>query len=210
MSQNKKGLWLLTILLIYIAIAVAGFAIAYIIKIHFFAKPISGSTSSAAHVTINPTPMGWKTYSNNAYQLQFSYPPSDKLKTSSYGFGVSSLILQDAQGNTDFQFLLLPKSLAQMVGQDFDSYYAMPNKTTKTIKDPLSKDNTTEQFTKINNITVDGLPAVDYSSISSTAKPGTTAEIGTFIETGDNLVLISTDGDNKTTLAKLLSTFSYQ
>src|SRR6266568_6836672 len=107
------------------------------------------------------------------------------------------------------QILLLPKSLAQTVGQDFDSYYAMADHATKVIKNPLSQDNTTEKFTKIRNRTVNGLQALDYQSLASNAPVGSQPEIGTFIVAGSNLILISTGEDNKTELEEMLSSFTY-
>ena len=143
------------------------------------------------------------------YQLQFAYPSTDVINTKSYGFGVTSLALTNKNGNVDFQILLLPKSLAQTVGQDFDGYYSMSDNTTKIIKNPLAQDNTTEQFTKINNITIDGNKAVNYQSLASNVKPGTLPEIGTFIEIDNNLVLFSTEPNNKNKLEEMLKLFRY-
>ena len=207
MSKKKQKLWLISMLLIYIGIAVVGFVIIYIIKNDFFPKNPTQPTV-ASKVTSFPTPVGWRTYTNSDYQLVFSYPAADTIQTKSFGFGVSSLTLQNTIG-TDFQILLLPKQLSQEVGQDFDSYYAMPDNSTKIIKSPLSQDSTTDKFTKISNITVNGLQAIDYQSVASNAAPGTPAEIGTYIEIGNNLALISTGAGNKEKLEEILKTFQY-
>jgi len=209
MPKNRKRLWLVAIIFIYIAIAVAGFLIAYIVKKDFLPNSVPATAPAVSKTTPVPTPGGWKKYTNTDNKITFSYPPNDILKASSYGFGVTSVAITDAQGNTDFQILLLPKSLAQTVGQNFDDYYAMQNNTTKVIKSPMSQDNTTDKFTKIRNRSVNGLQALDYQSIASNASPGTKPEIGTFISTGNNLILISTDGSNKTNLEKMLSSFTY-
>ena len=193
-------------LLIYIMIAVAGFTIAFVVKKYFLPNPNPPVAQIVKPVPSQHTPAGWKTYSNSIYQLQFAYPPTDKPVEKSYGFGVSSVTLQRAKGQTDTKLLLLPKSLADTVGQNFDDYYAMPDNTTKSVQNPLSQDKTTEKFTKIRNRTLDGDQALDYQSIAANAKPGTKPEIGTFIEMGDNLVLISTGQDNKQNLEKLLYT----
>lgn len=196
-------------LLIYLAIAVAGLVVAYFIKMTWFPLKTAVHSQVTAKVTPIPTPVGWKLYTNSDYKLSFAYPPTDTIKPSTYGFGVASIALATTDGTTDFQLLFLPKSLAQMVGQDFDIYYALPDNTPKVIKNPLAKDNETETFTKIHNRSVAGLRALDYQSVASNAKPGSPPEIGTFIETGSNLVLISTGESNKGALESLLSTFKY-
>ena len=210
MQKERKRIWLIALLLIYVAIAIAGFVIAYIVKNYFLVHSAPATAPKASVVKQVPAPSGWKIYTNSDVKIRFAYPPEDTIKTSSYGFGVTSVALQDPKGNTDFHILLLPKSLAQEVGQDFDGYYAMPDNTTKVIKNPLSQDNTTEKFTKIRNRSIDGLQALDYQSIASNAQAGTQPEIGTFISTGDNLILISTSSDNKTKLGEILGSFSYQ
>ena len=210
MSKTKRRFWLLSIVLIYFAIAVAGFVIAYIIKTDFLPKT-SSSLAPAQTTEKKPAniPAGWKIYANTDYNMQFAYPATDTIKAKSYGFGVTNLAVTNKNGDTDFQMLLLPKSVAQAVGQNFDSYYAMSDNTTKTIKSPLSQDNTIEQFTKISNTTISGNRAVNYHSLASNAKPGSLPEIGTFIEIGDNIILISTGAENKGNLKKLLNSFQY-
>ena len=208
MSKNKRRLWLLSMLFIYIAIAMAGFVIVYIIKNDFLPKNASSTAPVTTSVSQIPVPKDWKTYTNNDAKISFAYPQEDSIKASSYGFGVTSVLLQKTNA-ADFQILLVPKSLAQVVGQNFDTYYALPNNTTKVIKSPLSKDNRTEKFTKIRNRTIIGLKALDYQSIGSDAKPGSQPEIGTFIVAGNNIVLFSTGASNKKTLEQMLSSFTY-
>ena len=209
MSKNKQKLWLMSMILIYVAIAVAGFVIVYIVKNDFLPKNEPVVVPTVTKVTPVPVPTGWKTYTNTDTKVKFAYPPDDHTKTSSYGFGATSISLQKANNTIDFQILFVPKSLAQVVGQNFDTYYAMPDKTSKVIKSPLAKDHTTEKFTKIRNRSVNGLQALDYQSIASDAKPGSKPEIGTFIVTGDTIVLISTGASNKTKLEQMLSSFTY-
>ena len=208
MSKTKQRFWLISILLIYIAIAVAGFVIAYIIKTDFLPKTSSSlSTAQTIEKKSTNTPVGWKVYTDTNYNIQFAYPATDTIKTKSYGFVVTNLAVTNKNGDTDFQMLLLPKSVAQAVGQNFDSYYSMSDNTTKTIKSPLPQDNTTEKFTKISNTTINGNRAVTYQSLASNAKPGSLPEVGTFIEIDDNIILISTGADNKGPLQKLLRSF---
>ncbi|HVA96490.1 MAG TPA: hypothetical protein VND99_02455 [Candidatus Acidoferrales bacterium] len=211
MSKNKQQQWLVFIILIYVVVAAAGFLIAYLIKVEIF-QPRQASSSPTpiiSNQSLIHKPANWKTYTNTDYKLKFSYPPTDSLKESSYGFGVTSIALHKTNGDLDFQILLMPKTLAAAAGQDFDSYYALPDNTTKVIKSPLSNDNTTEKFTKIHDISVNGLQAIDYQSVASNVKPNEQPEIGTFIQAGDNLILISTGKSNKTKLQKMLSTVAY-
>jgi len=211
MSAKLQKLWIFLLMIIYIVIAAAGFGIAYFVKTEFFSKNSATSLSTKQTSTIKtiPAPVGWKTYTDKNYQLKFSYPPADTIQTKSYGFKVSSIALQNTHNGSGFQILLLPKTLASAVGQDFNSYYAMPNNTSKIIKSPLSQDNETEKFTKVNNSTINSLKAINYISVASDAKPDTPEEIGTFIETGSNLVLISTGENNKKQLDEMLTSFKY-
>lgn len=211
MSKNKQRLWLFFMLLIYLSIAIVGFIIAYFIKTTLLT---SKKTAIKPLSTINkvisiPTPVGWKTYTSTIYKLHFSYPTEDNINSSTIGFGVTSIEMRNASNNLDFQILLLPKSLAHVVGQDFDNYYAMPNRVTRVIQSPLAKDNTTEKFTKIHNRSIDSNKAIDYQSIASNAKPNSQPEIGTYIQVGNNVVLFSTETSNKKKLEQLLSTFIY-
>jgi hypothetical protein len=210
MSKVKQRLFLVSMLLIYVGIAVGGFVVAYIVKHDFFSSNTTVIlTPTPSKVKQVQSPASWKTYTNTDDKLTFSYPPTDNIKTSSLGFGVTSIALVTVNGDADFQILLLPKALAQTVGQNFDGYYAMPDNTTKVIKSPLSQDNTTEQFTKIRNRTVNGLQALDYQSLASNAPAGSQPEIGTFIVAGGNLILFSTEKSNKTELEEMLSSFTY-
>ena len=189
----------------------AGFVVVYIIKNDFLPQNTSNNkkTQTVAKVTSAPLPVGWKKYTNTDNKLQFAYPSTDTIQTKSYGFGISNLTLKTKKGTADFQILFSPKSLASAVGQNFDSYYAMKNNETKIIKNPLLQTSTTEKFTKIRNIKVNGNKALNYQSLASNAKPGSPPEIGTIIEAGDNLVLISTSENNKKKLDRMLNSFEY-
>jgi hypothetical protein len=210
MPKNKQRLMLFFFIVIYVGIAIVGFGIAYYVKTTFF--PFTQGSQQPTNQTtkaLSPTPTGWKTYTNADFNLKFSYPSTDTVSTKQYGFGVSSAAFNNKNGILDVQILFLPKSLASAVGQDFDSYYAIPNNTTKVIKSPLSQDNTTEKFTKIHDRMINGNQALDYQSIPSNTQPHTQPEIGTFIDVGNNLVLISTAQNNKEELEQLLGTFRY-
>ncbi|HSX09366.1 MAG TPA: hypothetical protein VLF93_04380 [Candidatus Saccharimonadales bacterium] len=208
MSKTKQRLWLAFMIVLYIIIACVGFGAAYYIKTVLFSQPSQSQTQATTIKTVT-APIGWKTFSNSSLNLSFSYPPTDTIQTKEYGFGVSSATVLTSKGSTDFQILFLPKTLASTVGQDFDSYYTMPNNTTKVIKNPMSQNSTTEKFTKLEDRTINSLRALDYQSIASNAQPNTSPEIGTFIEAGSNLVLISTGKNNKASLEKMVGTFRY-
>lgn len=212
MSNNKKQLWLFSFLFVYILIAVAGFLIVLFIK-----NALQTQKQSQNYATRNEKTMPsgrWKTYENAIYKFKLSYPPDDIIKTSSYGFHVISIIIEHS-GNSknitmaDFQILLLPKSLAQKVGQNFESYDVLPDNTSKVIKNPFTQISAAEQFTKIHNLTIDGDQAFDYRSVATNANPGVPPEIGTFIEAGNNLILISTAEDNKKQLDQMLSSITF-
>ncbi len=208
MSTGKQRIWVFLVILTYVVIAVVGFFIAYLVKGELFhqTKSSQAPTPQASKQVQSNKPTGWKIYTNTDDKFSFSYPPNDTIQTKSYGFGVTSLAIKEANGNLDFQILLMPKTIAMAVGQNFDSIYALPNNTTKVIKNPLSQDNTTtENFTKTSSRSVNGLRTVDYQSIPSNAPSGTQPEIGSFIEVGSNLVLISTGKSNKEKLEELLS-----
>jgi hypothetical protein len=209
MSKTKQRLFLVSMILVYVGIAIGGFVLAYVVKHDFLSRNEAViPTPTVSNVKPIQAPANWKIYTNTNDKLKFLYPPADIIKTSSLGFGVTSVSLQAANGNLDFQIMLLPKSLAQAIGQDYDGFYAMPDNTTKEIKSPLSQDNTTEKFTKIRNRSVNGLQALDYTSLASNA-PSSQPEIGTFVVAGSNLVLFSTGKSNKATLEKMLSSFTY-
>ncbi len=210
MPENRKRLWLVAILLIYVAIAVAGLVIAYMVKTYFLPHTASTPQPYISQVKQSSTPKGWKKYVNTENKISFAYPPDDKIKTSSLGFGVTNITLTNPKEVVDFQFFIAPKSIAQAIGQDFDNYYSMENNSTKTIKNPLSKDTTTEKFTKIRNRSISGLEALEYQSTASNAPKDAKPAIGTFISTGDTLIVISTNSENKTRLEDLLNSFSYQ
>jgi hypothetical protein len=209
MSPENQQRGIILLLTIYVLTAAIGFLIAYIVKTSWQRAHMQTSTPVVVKTTPFPTPGDWKVYENADAKIELSYPPTDTFTTDSYSFGVTGVSFDTASEDTDFQILILPKSLAQTVGQSFDTYYTMPNKTTTTVKSPLAKDNTTQQFTKVQNRSVNGLQAFDYSSIPTDAPKDTTPEVGTFLQAGSNLILISTTPDNKETLEKMLSSFHY-
>jgi hypothetical protein len=206
MSKKNKKLWIISIILIYFAVAVAGFLIFYIVKKDFISP---NPPPQASMIKPVPAISGWKTYTNTEDNFSFAYPSDDTMQSKSYGFGVSSVTLQTKSGNDDFQILILPKTLAQAVGQNFDDYYSMQDNTSKVIKSPLAQDNTTEKFTKIRNRSINGLKAIDYQSTASNTPAGALPEIGTFVQAGSNLILFSTGESNQKKLQQMLSSFHY-
>ena len=214
MSKQKRVLWVVIILIVYVVIAIIGFFIVYLIRNATHKQPQSTTTAvTTPAVTTAPItpPTNWKTYSNPKADLSLKYPSDLKEKSSSYGFGVSSVEMRspdntDSANAPDYQLLIVPKKIASTIGQDFDTYYAMPNNTTKVISSPLSQDKSKQQFTKLQNRTIQGHRAFDYRSLAADATASEEAEIGTFIENGDNLILISTGESNKAELEQVIGT----
>ena len=215
MSKRNPALWFFIILLVYSVVAIIGFLIVYLIR-NAISSPstqqsITKNTSpSVSKPTITP-PSGWKTYTDTKADFSVAYPSDLTEKSTSYGLGVSSVEMRstdntDSKSAPDYQLLIVPKLIAKTVGQDFDSYYEMADNTTKTISSPLAQDDTKQVFTKLRNRTIKEHRALDYRSIPENAKADTEAEVGTFIENGDKIILISTGESNKDELEQVIST----
>lgn len=153
----------------------------------------------------------WRLYKNSSYNFSLSFPADLTPKESEYGMGVSNVEFrstanQDAAYSPDFQFLIFPKALGSLIGQDFEAYYAMPVNGTKIIQDPQGA---SQSFTKVKNRTVSGLRAIDFKTISSPPAANEQPEIGNYIEIGNSIFIISTAESNKETLEKMLQSFIY-
>jgi hypothetical protein len=211
-AQKTRGIFLIVGL--YVVIAVVGFFVVYFIKKTYF--PISKTAPTpivtVSKVTKTALPANWKTYKDPTNGISFSYPGDLKLKASSYQFGVSNVEMRsadntDPNNSADYQLLVLPKTLAMAAGQDFDSYYNAPNNTTKPVTSPLSNKKTQQNFTKIDNRIISGHQAFDYRSSPQNASANSEAEVGVFIEDGNNLILISAGESSKDELDQILQTF---
>lgn len=212
MTPQQKTKGILLILAAYVIIAIIGFFVVYFVKTTFFPAPKAPATQTVTK-PISTVPKGWKTYQNPKKEFTFSYPPSLKLKETSYQLGVTNIELRGTDLNkpplsTDFQMLFVPKTLAMAAGQDFGGYYNSPNNTTRTIASPISKNKTQQNFTKLTNITIDGHKAFTYRSASANATKDQ-GEVGVFVEDGSNVLLISAPQASKTTLDKIMKTFQF-
>lgn len=210
MSKKKKYLGVAIIVSIYFLIAFTGFFVIYLIKGNLGSSKETSTT--VTKTTPMPAPTGYKTYQNPNQKFSVSYPQDLTVKESGYGFGVNTVEMRSADNkNTadapNIQILTVPKSLAATIGQDFDSYYKMDDNSTKVIKSPTGKGD--ESFTKVRNRDINGLRAVEYSSVPSPNPDNQEPEIGVFIETGNDMTIIATGETDRAELEKMLSTFTY-
>lgn len=162
--------------------------------------PTTGETDSPA------TTETMKTYENSENNFSLSHPESLAPKATSYGLGVTNISLNDASGQGVYQMLVFSKTIAGMIGQNFDNYYNMAPNTKTTIKDP---DGNSQEFTKIKNRTTGGQRAFDYITTSSPPNPDEESDAGTYIEIGGNILIISTGESNRDQLNRMLIDFKY-
>lgn len=210
MSQKKKTLWVLLFLVVYVVIAIAGFFIAYYVKTNFIAP----QTKETPKTTPMPAPSGYQTYENKDQKFSLQYPEELQAKETTVGFGVNTVTLRSAENTDaayapDIQILTVPKAMSKAIGQDFESYYAMAENTTKKIESPLDGGEKAELFTKVRNREINGLRALDYSSVPDPNPDNQDPEVGTFVEVGDNLVIFASGTDTREDLEEVLKTFNY-
>lgn len=177
--------------------------------------PLSASYSiNHGANTISPKPAtqkpGWKLYQDTAGQFSFSYPPSLQIKEKSYGLGVTSISLSnsDSPQNPQFQMITFPMQIGNLIGQNFNNYYIMKNGTSAIVQSP-QQSQSSEQITKIQNTTVDGLKAVEISATAYPVNPKATPNIGRYIQVGNNMFIILTSPVNQPTLDAILASFQY-
>ena len=214
MSNQKKTLGVTLLVVIYAVVALIGFFIIYFIKTQLDHKKATPTSATKQQSLPTPIPGESKTYKNTSANFALNYPSDLSMEETPYGLGVNAVELR-SNDNTDkdyapnVQMLTVPKALAKAVGQDFDGYYAMADNTTKVIASPLGTDKTAESFTKIRNREVNKLRALDYSSVPSPNPDNEEPEIGTFIEAGDTIIIISTGESDRASLEDILKTFTY-
>jgi len=153
---------------------------------------------------------GWKTYANSSFKFSINFPDTLQSKESTYPLGVTSVEFRNASNTNssdapDFQLLIFPKSIGKMIKQDFDSYYAEAPNISQIIKSKSMSQN----FTKLHNRTVGNLSAFDYKTTAYPANPNLEPEIGTYIEIGSNVIIVSTGESSKATLETILGSFKY-
>lgn len=213
MTTRKKAIGVTLLLLLYFVIAIIGFMVVFFLK-NTSSKTPPTNHSQTKNVALSPIPTGFKEYSNAKQKFKVSYPEDLSLKEQSYGFGVNTVELRtdtnkDTANAPDVQILTVPKAIAKAVGQDFDIYYDMPANSTKIISGKLKGIEGEEQFTKVKNREIQGLRAVEYSSLPTPNKDNVEAEIGVFIETGNDMTIIATGESQREDLEKILATFTY-
>jgi len=168
----------------------------------------SVASPTIAQSTIPPVSQ-WKTYQNNTYKFSLSYPDSLEAKEVSFGVGITTIEFKSTKAypsTQSVQLLIFSKSQGRIIGQDFDTFYTLADNTSKIMKeDTLSL----QKFTKVRNRAISKLRAFDYSTTSYPVNPDEEAEIGAYIELGQNILVISTGENNKTGLESILGTFKY-
>jgi hypothetical protein len=164
----------------------------------------------APQITIAPRDADTNTYQNQNYKFSIPLAKDLKAKESSYGFGVTSIELraEDAPADygADFQMLLFPKALGAAIGQDFNKYYDTPDNTTQQIKDPSGA---SQKFTKVRNRTINNSRAFEFKSTSIPEDPEVDAEIGVYIEMGNDVLVVTTGESNNEKLESMLADFHY-
>jgi cytoskeletal protein RodZ len=212
MSQKKKVFGVILLLIIYVVIAAAGFFVAYYVKINFM-EPQVTTKPQITPATVS-APSGYQTYENKEQKFSMQYPEELTVKENPVGFGVNTIEMRktenaDPEYAPDIQILTVPKVLAKTIGQDFESYYDMAENNSKVIESPLDHGKKAENFTKVRNREINGLRALDYSSVPSPNTEKQKPEIGTFVEAGDNLLIFASGSDSREQLEEVLKTFNY-
>lgn len=156
-------------------------------------------------------PTGLQTYTNSTDKFSFNYATGMQLKETPQGLGVATVELRksdntDSSNAPNVQFLIFPKTLGKLIGQDFDSTYALADGSTKTMKDVQGN---AQIFTKVHNRSVNGLRAFDYTTTANPPDPNLEAEIGDYIEIGGNVVITSSGESEKAALETVLASFKY-
>lgn len=151
-----------------------------------------------------------KTYTNKENNFSIAYPENETIQENDHGFGVIDVALFDHTHNSsaaapEIQFLLTPKTIADLIGQNFDQLYSLPSPSAQIMQ--INKQS--QQFTKIQNRTIAGLRAFDFTSTSYPVNPNEQPQVGAFIELGDNLFTISTSQSNQAILDAMLASFKY-
>jgi hypothetical protein len=175
-------------------------------NVHLNGSPSQTNTGNTQNDTSSQA--NWNTYENSGYKFSINFPSDLKLTDKPQGFGVTTIELKalDATSadGSDYQILIFPKALAKMAGVDFDSDYALSDNSTRTLTDTSGNPQT---YTKILNRTVGSLRAYDFKNSPPSAD--SQAAIGTAIEIGDSVLMISTGESNKAELESMLATFKY-
>lgn len=171
----------------------------------------TSSVPDTSNFSISPLPLpeSWNTYNNSEIKFSVQYPSGMKVKEDSHGLGVVEISINSPENtdpNTipDYQILTYPKTVGKLIGQDFDQLYNIPPQTTQRL---TSEGNPPNLFTKIKNTTINSLRAFEYTSTSDPPNPSEQAEVGFYIESGNNTIIITTGEDNQAIVEHIVSTF---
>jgi hypothetical protein len=119
--------------------------------------------------------------------------------------------MRNANTTTDdpsnLQMLMFPKALGIAIGQDFDKQYNSPDNTSQEIKD--TDTGYTQSFTKVRNRTISNLRAFEFASKEVPVDPDVESEIGVYIETGGDVIVITTGESSREKLEAMLVDFKY-
>lgn len=213
MTKTKKIIGVTLLVILYFVILAIGFFAIYTYKTNSQNVEKNMTITSQSPSTTASAPAGFKTYENKDKTLKFNYPPTFDVQEKSYGFGVNTMELRsenntDASDMPDVQILTLPKSIAKMIGQDFDAYYQMKPNESKSITSELQGEKEEQLFTKIKNREINGMRAVEYTSIPIPNPENYEAELGVFIENGDAITMFVTGESQKEDLENIIRTYS--
>lgn len=164
----------------------------------------------APATTIAPRNTTTNTYKNQNYNFSMPIEKDLQVKETPYGFGVTSVELRSentpADYGADLQMLVFPKALGVAIGQDFDKQYSLPENTKQEIKDPSGA---AQNFTKVRNRMVKDLRAFEFTSSPIPADPELEAEIGIYIEMGNDVLVVTTGESHRDQLEAMLADFTY-
>lgn len=169
--------------------------------------PTASQTADSNHYL----PQDWKTYKNSEINFSLNYPSNLSVHENSHGLGIVDISFispdnTDSANSPDYQILIYPKTVGKLIGQDFDQLYTLPAPSTQRMT-MGGQENTPQQFTKFENLTIDGLRAFKFMTTSDPPDPNVEAELGDYIEINDSTFIISTNESNRDILNHMLSTF---
>ena len=145
----------------------------------------------------------WTTYNNTTLNFSLLYPSHLTVKENEHGFGVADITFSNTT-NHDYQMLFYPAIIGKLIVQDFNTLYALPANTTQRMTSETMKP---QLYTKINNRTINGHRALDFEATDDPPDPYIEPEVGTYIELGENRMIISTRQSNRATLNQMLINF---
>lgn len=213
MTRTKKFIGVTLMIIVYFVIAALGFFVVYLFKTNSQPPKNNQTQITQSPKKTNTPPSEFKSYENPNQKFSMSYPETLDMSEKSYGLGVNAIELRsNDNANTsnlaNVQILTVPKSIAKMIGQDFDAYYQMQPNETKIITGELQGKKEEQKFTKVRSREINGMRAVEYTSVPNPNPEDYEAELGVFIENGNDLTIFVTGESEKEQLEKILTTYS--